>query len=83
MLKETRSQANNAHQSIPQDTWTRDEPVDGESMARVSQLTSADNSVDALTRSVGEDELRGRLGFPDNTDQNKTSETKKISESTS
>ncbi|HEX3342575.1 MAG TPA: hypothetical protein VHT68_25765 [Pseudolabrys sp.] len=82
MLKETPSQANNAHQSIPHDTWTRDEP-DGESMARVSQLTSADNSVDALTRTVGDDELRGLLGFPDNADQNKTSDTKKIGESAS
>jgi hypothetical protein len=83
MLKETRSLGNNAHQPVPEDTWIRDEPVDGESMAMVSHLTSADNSVDAFTHGVGEGELRALLGLPNNADLNKMSEAKKISESTS
>lgn len=83
MLKETRSLGNNAHQLVPEDTWIRDEPVDGELMAMVSHLTSADNSVDAFTHGVGEGEMRALLGLPNNADLNKMSKAKKISESTS
>jgi len=70
MLEETWSRGNSEHQSIPDDTWTRDEPVsDGAMIPTGTQFSPADTSVDTWKRGVGEGELGVLLGFPSKTSQ--------------
>jgi hypothetical protein len=70
MLEETWSRGNSEHQSIPEDTWKRDEPVsDGAMIPTGTQFSPADTSVHTWTRGVGEGELGVLLGFPSKTNQ--------------